>query len=121
VQALLQPTHTAPCMLDPLYAVCETSGPAGAAVFLRAHLPNVSHKQEAAAHKLIRHTGGEQAAREFDELTLGEYSSVLRDKLLACKRKPSSAAQDMAQECRNGNIGQKRKCQPEQMASLQML
>jgi hypothetical protein len=46
VQALLQPTHIVAYTLDPLYAVCESSGPAGAAVCSKAQLSIVAEKQE---------------------------------------------------------------------------
>jgi hypothetical protein len=118
VQALLQPTHIVAYMLDPLYAVCESTGPAGAAVCSDAQLPNVAEEQEAAARHLIRRLGGIQAAHEFDELTLSGYSGALRGKVFACQRTASIAAQAAAQTC--DGVGQKRKRQPEHVASLQM-
>jgi hypothetical protein len=74
VQALLNPSHIAAYLLDPLYAASATVGD-------RMQMPIVPEKHEKLARELIQRVGGVAAAFLFDELSMAGYNGILAGKV----------------------------------------
>jgi hypothetical protein len=101
VQALLNPSHIAAYLLDPLYAASATVGDG-------LQMSIVPEKHEMLARELIQRVGGVASAAQFDELSMAGYNRILAGKVHLCAAKPSAGAR----------VGEKREL--EEVASITM-
>jgi hypothetical protein len=85
VQVLLNPSHIAAYLLDPLYAASATVGDG-------MQMPIVPEKHEKLARELIQRVGGVAASVQFDELSMAGYNGILAGKVRFCAAKSSAGA-----------------------------